>query len=73
MRKVAIKELQTLSRKEKITLVQELWDDIASGKDINDIPLSHRRELERTLKNISLGKTAFHEWKDVRKKYFYRG
>ena len=69
MRKVAIKELVTLSRNEKITLVQELWDDIASGKDINDIPLSHRRTLERTLKNITSGKTTFHEWKDVKKKY----
>jgi putative addiction module component (TIGR02574 family) len=70
MTKVAMKELKSLSRNEKITLVQKLWDEIASGKDINDISPAHRKELEQTLKNISSGKTAFHDWKDVRKKYF---
>lgn len=73
MRKAAINELKKLSRNQKITLVQELWDDIASDKDMDTIPLSHRRALERTLKNIGSGKTAFHDWKEVKRKYFPRG
>jgi putative addiction module component (TIGR02574 family) len=65
-----IEELKNLSRRQKISLVQLLWDDIASEKDIYNIPATDRRTLERTLKNIAAGKTNFHDWKEVRRKYF---
>jgi putative addiction module component (TIGR02574 family) len=49
MRATDIPKLGQLSKPEKILLVEDLWDDIAS--DDSDIPLpqSHKNELNRRL------------------------
>lgn len=50
MRVADIPEINTLSTPEKILLVEDLWDNIASNEYTVPFPDSHRKELERRLK-----------------------
>lgn len=44
-------EIQRLSPAEKLQLVQDLWDDIATSTEALPIPLWHEEELNRRLDN----------------------
>jgi putative addiction module component (TIGR02574 family) len=61
-----IPELRTLSASEKLTLVAELWEDLASKPE--DIPITPEqiaevdRRLEEYRQNPSLGSS----WEDVK-------
>ncbi len=48
-----IPEIRQLSTPEKILLVEDLWDSIASDPSGVPVPQSHREELERRLKRYS--------------------
>jgi len=45
-----IPEINKLSTAEKILLVEDLWDNIASDESAVPVPQSHIEELERRLK-----------------------
>lgn len=49
MRVGDIPELSQLSTAEKILLVEDLWDSIASDESHVPVPQSHRDELDRRL------------------------
>ena len=49
MRAVDIPEISHLSTPEKILLLEELWDSIASHDSDVPIPESHQAELDRRL------------------------
>ena len=48
---IDIPEITRLSMPEKILLVEDLWDSIASDEVSVPVPLSHLKELDRRLKN----------------------
>lgn len=50
MRVSEIPEISKLSTPEKILLVEDLWDSIASDESIVPVPQSHMEELDRRLK-----------------------
>ena len=49
MRASDIPEITTLSTPEKILLVEDLWDSIASEESAVPVPQSHIEELDRRL------------------------
>jgi len=67
-----IPELRTLSPAEKLTLVTELWDDLASNPE--DIPITPEqiaeveRRLEEYRKNSHLGSS----WEEVKARILRR-
>jgi putative addiction module component (TIGR02574 family) len=50
MRLSDIHEIDKLSTPEKILLVEDLWDSIASDESAVPVPKSHVEELDRRLK-----------------------
>ena len=50
MRASDIPEITKLSTPEKILLVEDLWDTIASDESVVPVPQSHIEELDRRLK-----------------------
>ena len=46
-----IPEFAKLSKAEKILFIEDLWDDITKDDSDIAIPNSHKRELDRRLKN----------------------
>ena len=53
MRLNEIPEIDRLSIPEKILLVEDLWDSIASDESSVPVPQSHIEELDRRLKRYS--------------------
>ena len=53
MRLGEIPEIDRLSIPEKILLLEDLWDSIASDQSSVPIPQSHIKELDRRLKRYS--------------------
>ena len=49
MRASDIPEISRLSLPEKILLVEDLWDEIASDDSVVPVPQSHREELDKRL------------------------
>jgi len=66
MTKTQLEELHKLSKKDKIKLVQTLWDDIANDHDYTDLPIDHKKILEERLDAINNGKAIFRPWYEVR-------
>ena len=50
MRVSDISEIKKLSTPEKILLVEDLWDSIASDESVVSVPQSHMEELDIRLK-----------------------
>lgn len=55
MRVNDIPEIGRLSVPEKILLVEDLWDSIASNESSVPIPQSHKEELDRRLRVYTSG------------------
>jgi len=50
MKATDIPEIEKLSKPEKILLVEDLWDEIASDDSDIPVPDSHKKELDISLK-----------------------
>ena len=61
-----IPELRTLSASDKLTLVTELWDDLASKPD--DIPITPEQiaEVDRRLEEYSQNPGLGSSWEEVK-------
>ena len=55
MRISDIPEITKLNTPEKILLVEDLWDNIASDESGVPVPQSHMDELDKRLKRYELG------------------
>lgn len=62
-------ELRKLPKKEKIELVQLLWEDIANDQEYDMLPEDHKSILNERLEKISRGKAKFESWETIRGKY----
>ncbi len=69
MTKLQLQYLHSLTVKEKIKVVQTLWDDIAKDQSVDDLPTEHKRILDERLQKIDSGEAQFKSWSDVQQKY----
>lgn len=69
MKKRLIKELSQLNRKEKLHLVEEIWDSIASNPEEVEVPDQHKTILEKRLQTLEEDKENSSTWNEVRQKY----
>ena len=69
MNKIQMSELYKLPIKDKLKVVQSLWDDIAKEQACGTFPPEHKQILEERLNNISAGNSSFSSWEEVQKKY----
>ena len=69
MTKFQISELHKLSVKEKIKVVQTLWDDIAKEQSLLTLPLEHKRILDERIQKIDSGNAKFKSWAEIQSKY----
>ena len=69
MTKTQMSELHKLSVKEKIKVVQALWDDIAMEQSVDNLSPEHKRILDERIQKIDAGVGQFKTWEEVQKKY----
>jgi putative addiction module component (TIGR02574 family) len=58
--------LDRLSVDERIRLVEDLWDDIASAVESREIPESHKRLLDQRIAAYQADPTAGLSWEEVK-------
>ena len=64
-----IEELNKLPLKEKIKLVQQLWENIAKEQSYDKLPEDHKKFLNERLAKIKSGNATFKTWTEVKNKY----
>jgi putative addiction module component (TIGR02574 family) len=69
MPRIQMSELHKLSVKDKMEVVQTLWDDIAGKQAITDFPEAHKKILDERLHLISSGQAIFKPWTEVQQKF----
>ena len=69
MTNTQLAELHKLPKKEKIKLVQLLWEDIANEQEYDVLPPEHKSILNERLEKISRGKAKSESWETIRGKY----
>jgi putative addiction module component (TIGR02574 family) len=61
--------LHNLNRKEKIRIVQLLWDDIASDNSYTYVSSEHKNTLDERLNILENGKTKFKTLDEIELKF----
>ena len=69
MNRVQMKYLHNLTVRDKIKVVQTLWDDIVNEQSINSLPVEHKRILDYRINLINSGKAKFKSWSEVQTKF----
>ncbi|MDO9340984.1 MAG: addiction module protein [Bacteroidales bacterium] len=69
MTKHQMTDLHKLSVKDKIKVVQTLWDDIAKEQSIETLSLEHKKILDERIQKINSGNAQFKSWSEVQNKY----
>ena len=69
MTKQQMSELHKLSKKDKIKIVQALWNDIASDQSIDTLPTEHKKILDERIQKMNTGYAVFKPWIEVQNKY----
>jgi len=60
-----IKEIDHLGLSEKLLLVEDIWDKIASNNADIPMPQWQKLELDKRYQEYQEGKLELHDWKDV--------
>ena len=61
-----IPEIKKLSYSEKWLLLNELWDNLTSGKDLLPVPESHKKILDERLKDHEENPHEGSPWEEVK-------
>jgi putative addiction module component (TIGR02574 family) len=69
MTKLQMTELHKLSVKDKIKIVQTLWDDIAEEQAIATLSAEHKKNLQERLRKIESGEARFIPWSEMQAKF----
>lgn len=69
MTKNQMTDLHKLSVKEKIKVVQTLWDDIAKEQSMETLSTEHKKILDERIHKINSGNAQFKSWSEVQNKY----
>ncbi len=60
-------EISKLDVSEKLLLVEEIWDSIASDNSEIAMPNWQKKELNERYNEYKKGKLALHDWEEVHK------
>lgn len=59
-------DIKNLSLKEKISLVEDIWDEISNTQNYVDVSDEQKKELDSRLSKYKLNLTESKEWSIVR-------
>ncbi len=60
--------ISQLALSEKLLLVQDIWDSIATANASIPMPAWQKQELDRRYKEYKAGKSELHDWANVHKR-----
>jgi putative addiction module component (TIGR02574 family) len=60
--------LEKMSRKEKIEVMESLWDDLCRHAEKVQLPAWHGATLEQREENLRVGEAEFSDWDAAKKR-----
>ena len=60
-------DLKGISVKEKLRLMELIWQDISSNEEQIEVPKSHKDQLDKRARMVKEGKAEFIEWEQAKK------
>ena len=72
MKSISASDIAKMPVRERIQLVQAIWDSIAEMPEAVEVPDWHKRELERRLAEYHANPEEGSPWKEVRKRIVSR-
>lgn len=60
------KEIQSLPRLQKISIMEQIWSDLLKDEKSIEVPDWHMRELEETELRIKAGQEHFQDWESAK-------
>jgi len=60
------KEIQNLPKRQKLSIMEQIWADLLKEEESMRIPNWHLQELERTERRINEGKEHFQDWETAK-------
>ncbi len=68
MKQITVSDIVEMPIKERINLVEDIWDSIAELPETVEIPDWHKAELDRRLEAYHKNPKAGSPWSDVKKR-----
>ena len=68
MKQITVADVVGLPVEERIELIEDVWDSIAEVPDAVEIPLWHKKELERRLRAYHRNPNAGSPWPEVKRR-----
>ena len=59
-------EIAHLSRKEKLRIMEAIWEDLSTDQEQVESPDWHRHALEDTERRVSLGQDKIVDWSEAK-------
>ena len=72
MKSISASDIAKMPVRDRIQLVQDIWDSIAEMPQAIEVPDWHKRELERRLAEYHASPEEGSPWKEVRKRILGR-
>jgi hypothetical protein len=63
---MTVADLAKLSLREKLQLMDAIWEDLRGRVDAMGVPEEHRRILNERLSRVSSGEATIHDWDKVK-------
>lgn len=60
--------LKTMSRAEKLRIMEEIWADLTQDDESLDSPAWHKEALEEAERALKDGTATFSDWEDAKKR-----
>lgn len=60
-------DLKGMSVKEKLRLMELIWQDISSDEEHIEVPKSHKDQLDKRAKMVQEGKAEYIDWEQAEK------
>jgi len=60
-------DLKGMSVKEKLRLMELIWQDIGSDEEQIEVPKSHKDQLDERARMVQEGKAEFIDWEQAKK------
>lgn len=73
MKTISIADILQLDVSERIQLVEDIWDSIATVPDAVSLSDAQKKELDRRLENYQQNPNAGSPWEDVKKRILNQG
>ena len=60
-------DVKHLSRKEKLRIMEAIWEELSSGEESIQSPVWHEEVLRETENRLRTGQEQIFDWKDAKK------